>query len=996
MSNDLLKISLTQGKEFNKYQKNIKKGVSRSTNKHLREGFVTSQQEMMVRPEHEGYVSVLKNQQPVTTLTNTTNQKDLDEFKDLQAKYSELMLQYTTIQTSIGDSSLSNIGRVSSNNPYLNKNIQFTDGTICYVTNQGIAKPYPSNDIYNSIVGKNGCPPKEYITLNISWSSQYVKGSKIPTNPPLIVGSNMVAGQSCGYEGDNIYVSEYLPNNITPSYMGCFNTSENNDNMTFLGEKPNLTTTFIQNSNFETPILSNNSFKYIKGNSEVPGWIFYGATLLNNSAAWGYTMPYPNGNQCVSIQNTASISQIINLSANMTYALQFMSCGRNCCSSPAKSNTIKVELYDIDNKLVSLIYEATPPINTWTSYSVSFNVSTTNNYTLKFSGTNVNGDNSSAIQNITLNSDNTTSAGNYTYDDCKNAAIANGYQFFALQNINTNTSKGFCAVNNSSPAISKYGEAFTPSKLIPLWSSNTSQLPGNTCTLNNTGSLSVMDSSGRTIFSTPASTDTDSGYLGCYGDSKSNRAMSNTSSGAYYSLDKCRDLAKEQGYAYYAGQNAKKDGSTWCSGSNDFVSSTKYGLAKNCINNNGTILGGFSSNAIYSVDSGGKFYVILNDDGNMCIHRGTDPNNDQGIVWCSDTKGKQQKANPNMTSSKGKYGKNWMANDSTMVMGDFIGSTKGDLVLMMQDDGNLVLYTYDMVSNCRKMNDGNMGGGINANAAYDLQKVAITKNLGLLAYVDSDSNLKQYPESMVGFTNDYQIYKNTYSAGNDILSITAANEEECQAGCNNNVDCAGYVYNPTVSTCWLKNRNQFKKQSNNSSILGIRNPKLKGSATCSNKIINVDTIQYENYVKGDEMTQDTECNASLVSQEDQIKFDNIKNELYLLGQDITSKMENLYNQDKKIYEKMNMNEEEFKKNLEKYKTINMKIRKEKNLQSNNNVEGMQNYIASKKIEGLRNMNDLNGMLSDTDLRVLQENYSYILWSILAVGLLTITINTMKK
>ena len=121
----------------------------------------------------------------------------------------------------------------------------------------------------------------------------------------------------------------------------------------------------------------------------------------------------------------------------------------------------------------------------------------------------------------------------------------------------------------------------------------------------------------------------------------------------------------------------------------------------------------------------------------------------------------------------------------------------------------------------------------------------------------------------------------------------------------------------------------------------------------------MDTIQYENYVKGDEMTQDTECNASLVSQEDQIKFDNIKNELYLLGQDITSKMENLYNQDKKIYEKMNMNEEEFKKNLEKYKTINMKIRKEKNLQSNNNVEGMQNYIASKKIEGLRNMNDLN-------------------------------------
>ena len=43
-----------------------------------------------------------------------------------------------------------------------------------------------------------------------------------------------------------------------------------------------------------------------------------------------------------------------------------------------------------------------------------------------------------------------------------------------------------------------------------------------------------------------------------------------------------------------------------------------------------------------------------------------------------------------------------------------------------------------------------------------------------------------------------------------------------------------------------------------------------------------------------------------------------------------------------------------------------------------------------------NMNDINGMLSDTDLIVLQENYSYILWSILAVGILTITLSTIKK
>jgi hypothetical protein len=60
------------------------------------------------------------------------------------------------------------------------------------------------------------------------------------------------------------------------------------------------------------------------------------------------------------------------------------------------------------------------------------------------------------------------------------------------------------------------------------------------------------------------------------------------------------------------------------------------------------------------------------------------------------------------------------------------------------------------------------------------------------------------------------------------------------------------------------------------------------------------------------------------------------------------------------------------------------------IQSNNNIEGMQNMNSSK------NINDINGMLSDTDLIVLQENYSYILWSILAVGILTITLSTIKK
>ena len=42
-----------------------------------------------------------------------------------------------------------------------------------------------------------------------------------------------------------------------------------------------------------------------------------------------------------------------------------------------------------------------------------------------------------------------------------------------------------------------------------------------------------------------------------------------------------------------------------------------------------------------------------------------------------------------------------------------------------------------------------------------------------------------------------------------------------------------------------------------------------------------------------------------------------------------------------------------------------------------------------------NMDDINGMLSDSDITILQSNYSYIMWSVLAVGLLSVTVNTVK-
>jgi hypothetical protein len=270
-------------------------------------------------------------------------------------------------------------------------------------------------------------------------------------------------------------------------------------------------------------------------------------------------------------------------------------------------------------------------------------------------------------------------------------------------------------------------------------------------------------------------------------------------------------------------------------------------------------------------------------------------------------------------------------------------------------------------------------GGENINAIYKLNESGNVSNLGKVGYVDSDSILKEYPESMLGFNNSYQIYKNTDSPGNDISSSLVKDQNECEETCNNNLECAGYVYQDNTKTCWLKQRSSFVKESNNNVLLGVRNPKLKGSTTCNNKIIDVDTIQYSNYIKGGQMTPDTKCNKSVISEENRAKLDTIRTQLADVAQTISTKMQNLQEKDNKIYEKMNMNAQQFKKDLEKYNALNAKLRQNLDIR-----------------EGMKNMTDLQGMLTDSDLIVLQENYSYILWSILAVGVLTVTLNTMNK
>ena len=724
--------ALNQGTKFNNYQKKIKnKVVSKIYNVNSIEGFANNDLD---------YKNLTTQTKEVLQTTNMSSQQQ--NITNLTTQYNNTLENYEDLIEEISGSTTNYFDRINSNNPYLGKNIQI--GTqIFYVTKQGVAKWYPNQTIFTSTAGQNGCPAQQtVITVNVPWSTDYkLPGATIPTTPTLITGTPMTTGQSCGNEGANVLVDEILIN-PTPTYVGCYKDNTTSPTMTFIGGAPSQPTANLQNGNFSQPQIATNSYQYISSNTQVPGWNFY-AVLINNSTAWNYPMPYPSGSQAACIQGTQIFGQWINFSSG-SYTVSFYACGRPGFSG---ANTINIYCGQTGNpQQMPTVYTFTPPVNSWQTYTTTLNISTSGNYALGFYGTISNPNNSSAIQNIQITSSGSSASGTYNYSKCENAAIKGGYQYFALQNVNPQTALGYCGVSNDEPSITNNGTSYAPSGQVALWNSNTQGQTGNTASVTVSGSLSVLNSSGSSVFSTPNTNAQPGNYLGCYGDNP-NRAMFLYNNGAQqYNLQQCQQIAQQTGNQYFGLQYSTSGQNAQCAIGNNLSQARIYGAAGNCTQiSDGSWSGGGWSNALYSMSPQSIYFLILQDDGNMCIYRGSGPNDNQGFIWCSGTNGKMQQPNPSYAAANGKYGQNWIASGSTLAAGDFVGSTSGGLALIMQTDGNLVLYTFTYSLNCKKMSDGNTGGGAGANALYNIGKVGIPGNMKKTAFIDQNAELHAYP-----------------------------------------------------------------------------------------------------------------------------------------------------------------------------------------------------------------------------------------------------------
>ena len=980
----------TQAANFKKYQQKIQKttvGKNNIFKEVFKEGF-----ELLPDLQLDGNGLTAQTTHIINQNLKNDPSSPENNVANVLTQYNNTLNQYENAIGEITGTTSSYFNRISPNNPYLNQVIQFPTGELSYVTNQGVAKFIPSTDILTSINA-----PSKYVKVTVPFDKSYKNtGATIGTNPNLITGTPVVSGQSLGNEGQNVYVNTMITNPNT-SYQGCFTDNASAPMLEFVGGSPPPPLTNFQNGDFNQPQLKANSIVTIDNalsnyqtsntisNQIVPGWSLYNISLLNsyNDILFGdiiVPVPYPQGNQCVLIAGTGMLqTNPISFATGITYNLSFYACGFSLeifndlinITNPFTITLDTTTIYTFDPSSYTNLADDSV-YNSWNLYSTTFTVPTNGNFSLIFQGV----ENFTAIQYVQLTIG-STSSGTYTYEDCQQTAIDQGSLFFALQNVNPTTSTGYCAVGSlPGSSTNNLKTSYVPSDQIALWSSNTQGQSGNTSLLTTSGALSVINSGGQSVFATPNSTAQPSNYLGCYGDNP-NRAMSFAGGGSQsFNLSECQQFAQQNNYQYFGLQNSTSGQNAQCAVSNDFSHATQYGIAGNCTQiSDGTYSGGGWSNTIYNnTTPDSNYYLILQDDGNMCIYRGQNPNDNQGLIWASNTAGQQQKPNTNYTAVNGKYGTNWISSGSTMAAGDFVGSTNGNLVLIMQSDGNLVLYTYKNVLNCQKMTDGNMGGGVLANALYNVGKVGFPSNMSQLAYVDENSETHSYPSTNKQYINSYTTVANNTSSGNAIPNASYGDTtvDDCQQTCNSISQCAGFVFNTDNNVCTPMDSTMFPsgtREISNGNDLYIRNINPISPPTGVNEnTSNIDTITYQNYVNGGQINSDYGL-ASLIEKEQPQVFS------------LEDQMDSLTGQINDYTDRFNQGA------------------RVSSMQTSKNYKGIKNYLTEIKDinKDIKHFNtNADNILKDSDIVVLQQNYNYLFWSILAVATVLISINVVKK
>ena len=908
--------------------------------------------------------------------------------------YNAALTDYTKQLDGIKNSRNAYLDRIGSTNQYKNKTVKFSNNVLAYVTNQGYVKKLSGTSI-------NAYPnlPQTITNLNIPWSDS----NNIITvgNTQLVIGTPMTsATQSVGNEGDNVLYNSF--SDTLGKAQGCFA-----ETLTYIGRSPG--SNIIVNGDFSnySPASMFNTVTQVtlSSTNTVTGWSSSDATYYNNSLSAGYPTPGPSGKtKLLELVGTQKISQVTPaLSVGIKYLLTFYSCG----NPKGSSNQIVV--------FVNNVQQGGPITNSssWVQQKIYFNVTTAGPTTIRFGGS---GTGKSAIQDVTL-----YDTGDFTLDDCRKTAIYRGKQNYGLTQYNDVTKTGFCGVTNTVPTSSS-----TVNQETILWKSvnaNQGDNFGVKLILGYDGRLILKNISGSEVYTTIAPAQPN--YMGCFQANKAdlNKEGFSTIQEGFslgpdfmkgFKLDfgpnfmkgfnlgpinipkqpspppptppperppppppapapppaqaqparvsttrtllpitnkdeACNTVALNGGYDYYLLDDSNK---CWATD----IDQTKKPSTMNCTKGSNNIMtGGAGSYAVYlqkditNSPDNAHFYLQVDDD-RVCIYRGT-PTISQGVVTTL-----YQTTQPLTAFDDWATSNNKLLAGSELTEGQTVGSPSGKLRLQVKY-GYIIIATNTVTSNCSITN-------ANATNLYKLDGDVSTNGtkFNTLAFIDADSNLFTYDQKDVEFDSSYTNLTRVKTTG----SNTPINKTEalCKTECDNSQNCVGYSYNTSLSTCNILTETDVKSgmmtsDSNYYTMIKKKKPKTtRTNVGISNTVVGVGSKQYTNYSLG------TSYKTDRVGWE-------------------------------QTHDNSDMNKEAEKVIGMKYDTQSSQVQSQYN---KNNLDYRDTTAEQKRSDliekGFRTDN-YDKIVDDSDVVALQQNSTYLLWSILAVGTVLVSINIVR-
>lgn len=157
--------------------------------------------------------------------------------------------------------------------------------------------------------------------------------------------------------------------------------------------------------NFELPVFATNSYQYygslsqsqkdsliwVGGGNKVE--LNMGPVFINSNTVWGFTNPFPLGNQCVGFQSNSYIQRLVLLKSGTRTISFFYHTRSNSSANPV---TITMNTSTILGTIPST------RVSSWTPYSVQVNIVSDAIVLLRFGGTVTTFDATTAINNIVI------------------------------------------------------------------------------------------------------------------------------------------------------------------------------------------------------------------------------------------------------------------------------------------------------------------------------------------------------------------------------------------------------------------------------------------------------------------------------------------------------------------------------------------------------------------------------------------------------------------